>query len=88
MYHILKVKGPVPVGEIGKGLQEMTNNNSITELIKTEFKGLKRLIELCPEYFALGAEHPFNPIVSVRPDAVPYFTDLAFIVTSLVVRGV
>ena len=63
----------------------MTNINTITEMIKTEFKGLKRLIELCPEYFIVGTEHPFNPIVTVRPDAVPYFKDLSFIVSSLVV---
>lgn len=85
VYHILKVKGPVPVGEVGKGLQEMTNNNSITDLIKAEFKGLKKLIEMCPEYFIVGTEHPFNPIVAVRPDATPYITDLSFIVSSLVV---
>ena len=85
VYHILKAQGPVPVGEIGKSLQEITNNNNITDMIKTEFKGLKKLIEMCPEYFSVGTEHPFNPIVTVRPDAKPYFADLSYIISSLLV---
>jgi hypothetical protein len=88
IYHILKLTGPVPVGEIGKALQDMTSISTITEVIKTEFKGLKKLIELCPEYFSVGTEHPFNPIVAVRPDAEPYFKDLSFIVSSLVVSSI
>lgn len=88
VYHILKKSGPVPVGEIGKSLQEMTNNTHITEIIKAEFKGLKKLIEFCPEYFAVGTEHPFNPIVSILPDAQPpYFADFNFIVSSLLVTS-
>jgi hypothetical protein len=63
VYHILASKGPVPVGEIGKCLQSMTNNNDLMPTIKLEYKGLKKFIEMFPEYFSVGTEHPFNPLV-------------------------
>jgi hypothetical protein len=63
VFHILASKGPVPVGEIGKCLQGMTNNNDLMPTIKLEYKGLKKFIETFPEYFSVGTEHPFNPLV-------------------------
>lgn len=63
VYHILATKGPVPVGEIGKCLQGMTNNNDLMPTIKLEYKGLKKFIEMYPEFYSVGTEHPFNPLV-------------------------
>lgn len=61
--HIIQVKGPLPVGEIGKQLQEITSNEHLSVVLKTQYKGLKKVIEGFGKLFRLGADHPFNPLV-------------------------
>jgi hypothetical protein len=61
--HIIQIKGPLPVGEIGKQLQEVTSNESLSVVLKTQYKGLKKVIEGFGKIFRLGADHPFNPLV-------------------------
>ena len=39
--NILKEKGSQPVGEVGKLLQDVTDNRGISTTIKEKFKGLK-----------------------------------------------
>lgn len=37
--------GPLPVGEIGKMLQDITSNPSLSHVLKTSFGGLKRFLQ-------------------------------------------
>jgi hypothetical protein len=43
--HILEQRGPLPVGEIGKQLLELTRSDVLMKNIKTKFGGLKKVIE-------------------------------------------
>ena len=43
---ILNDKGPLPVGEIGKLLQEITANSNLSTILKDRFGGLKRFLEV------------------------------------------
>ena len=43
--HILEQRGPLPVGEIGKQLLELTSSDVLMKNIKTKFGGLKKVIE-------------------------------------------
>ena len=61
--HIVQSRGPLPVGEIGKQLQEITGNENLSVVLKTQFKGLKKVIEGFGKIFRLGTDHPFNPLV-------------------------
>eukprot|EP00605_Chrysophyceae_sp_TOSAG23-4_P000777 GSChrysophyteH1.ASY1.ANO1.866.1 assembled CDS len=64
---VLEDKEPLPVGEIGKMLQEacpgITNMSSV---LKECFGGLKKFLESYPEDFVLAMDHPFNPNVYLR----------------------
>jgi len=60
---ILSEKGPLPVGEIGKLLQDATSNPNLSTVLKEKFGGLKRFLEGYPNMFILGNDHPFNPHV-------------------------
>lgn len=42
---ILVERGPLPVGEIGKMLQEITNITSLSTFLKEKFGGLKKFLE-------------------------------------------
>lgn len=60
---ILKEKGPLPVGEIGKALQESTSNPQIPSILKEKFGGLKKFLEVNRESFLISNDHPYNPKV-------------------------
>lgn len=64
---VLAGKGPLPVGEIGKVLQEATGNTSLSSTLKERFGGLKRFLERFPTLFFISQDHPFNPHVYLRP---------------------
>ena len=65
---ILSDKGPLPVGEIGKILQDLSHSEStsMSVLLKEKFGGLKKFVEKYPDDFVIGVDHPFNPHVYVR----------------------
>jgi len=62
---ILEENDSIPVGEIGKMLQEATYNSDLPRVIKERFGGLKKLLEARPDQFKVGEDHPFNPHVSL-----------------------
>ena len=53
----------MPVGEVGKMLQEVCGSVRLPELIKDYYGGLKKFLECQPHVVALAADHPFNPSV-------------------------
>lgn len=61
--HVIEQRGPQPIGEIGKLLQEATGNPNLSKVLKSQFRGLKRLIEGYPQLLRLGDDHSFNPHV-------------------------
>ena len=63
---ILFDKGPLPVGEIGKSLQELSSTASLSAIIKETFGGLKKVLEGLPDDFFIFTDHPFNPHVFLR----------------------
>ena len=63
---VLEEKGPMPVGEIGKMLQEATANPSLSAVLKESFGGLKKFLEHYPGVFLISQDHPFNPHVYLR----------------------
>ncbi len=70
-YYIIAVQllsshGPVPVGEVGKLLQEATGNAQLPAMVKEMFGGLKKFLEAHPHLFRIGTDHPFNPLVSLQ----------------------
>lgn len=64
--NILLEKGPLPVGEVGKMLQEVTCNLQLSQLIKEKHNGLKKFLEKFPDKFIMSTDHPFNPHVYLR----------------------
>lgn len=64
---ILSSRGPLPVGEVGKVLQDATSNTNLSAVLKEKFGGLKRFLEAYPGVFTLGNDHPFNPHVYRTP---------------------
>ena len=46
-------------------MKEITQKNEIhlMQMIKVNYKGLKKFIELFSDLFHIGTEHPFNPTV-------------------------
>lgn len=63
---ILENKGPLPVGEIGKQLQEITGNENLSVVLRANYRGLKKVVEGFHEIFSVGNEHPFNPLVHLH----------------------
>jgi len=63
---VLKDRGTLPVGEIGKTLQELTSMHVISGKLKEAFGGLKKFLEMYPEEFVVCTDHPFNPHVFIR----------------------
>ena len=60
-------EGPLPVGEIGKMLQEACSAiSNMSSILKERFGGLKKFIERFPEDFVLANDHPFNPNVYLK----------------------
>ncbi|CAM9739893.1 unnamed protein product, partial [Pylaiella littoralis] len=68
---ILSGKGSLPVGEIGKLLQEATANASLSQTLKDQFGGLKKFLEKYPGEFVIAADHPFNPHVYLKSTLSP-----------------
>jgi hypothetical protein len=68
---ILADKGPLPVGEVGKMLQEATSNPQISAILKEQFGGLKKFIEMHPGTFVISTDHPFNPKVFLLASLTP-----------------
>ena len=56
----------MPVGEIGKMLQEATANPALSGVLKESFGGLKKFLEKFPAVFLISQDHPFNPHVYLR----------------------
>ena len=51
---ILAMKGPLPVGEVGKMLQEMTKHATLSTILKDRYGGLKKFLERYPAVFLIG----------------------------------
>lgn len=62
----LAIKGPLPVGEVGKILTEMSGMQQLSLHLKEKFGGLKKFLEKFPEIFVFSNDHPFNPHVLLR----------------------
>lgn len=69
--HVLEMKGPLPVGEIGKQLQEATGNPQLSQVLKERYGGLKKFIEGISSIVHVGEDHPFNPHVYLPSQAPP-----------------
>jgi len=63
---VLNEKGPLPVGEVGKMLQEATGNPSLSQILKERHNGLKKFLEKYSDKFIMSCDHPFNPHVYLR----------------------
>eukprot|EP01041_Mallomonas_annulata_P000815 gene815-1591_t len=59
-------RGALPVGEVGKMLQEMTGMTSLSANLKEKFGGLKKFLEKYPNIFIICVDHPFNPHVFLK----------------------
>lgn len=68
---ILAVKGPLPVGEIGKILAELTSIPNLSVKLKERYGGLKKYLEVYPDIFVISNDHPFNPNVLLRCSLAP-----------------
>jgi hypothetical protein len=73
---ILAVKGPLPVGEVGKLIAEATSIGSLSQYLKEKFGGLKKFLERFPKTFVLSNDHPFNPNVILRDSLSAEHLDL------------
>ena len=60
---ILIERGCVPVGELGKLLQEATCTVNISSRIRENLNGLKKFLENNPTDFTISTNHPYNPHV-------------------------
>jgi hypothetical protein len=65
------MKGPLPVGEIGKQLQEATGNPHLSHVLKEQYGGLKKFIEGISSVVHVGDDHPFNPHVYLTSQFPP-----------------
>jgi hypothetical protein len=63
---ILVDRGTLPVGEIGKILQELTAVPNFSNKLKEKFGGLKKFLEKYPDSFVISTDHPFNPHVFLK----------------------
>lgn len=63
---ILHERGTLPVGEVGKMLQELTSISNLSNKLKEKFGGLKKFLERYPDEFVISTDHPFNPHVFIR----------------------
>ena len=73
--HIIEQMGPLPIGEIGKLLQEFTGNQNLSRILKSQFRGLKKLIEGYPSSLMVGGDHNFNPHVYLARTKAPAAPD-------------
>jgi hypothetical protein len=68
---ILAVKGPLPVGEIGKILAETTSIPNLSTKLKERYGGLKKFLEAYQDRLVISNDHPFNPNVILRCSLLP-----------------
>lgn len=68
---VLNEKGPLPVGEVGKMLQEATGNPQLSQVLKERHNGLKKFLEKYTDKFIMSCDHPFNPHVYLRRSYSP-----------------
>jgi hypothetical protein len=58
-------RGALPVGEVGKMLQEMTGISTLSAYLKDKFGGLKKFLEIFPDDFVIRFDfrlfHSFEP---------------------------
>lgn len=47
-------------------VQESTSNPNLSTVLKEKFGGLKKFLEVHPDTFIIGKDHPFNPNVYLR----------------------
>jgi len=63
---ILEHKGPLPIGEVGKALAELTCISGLSLRLKEKYGGLKKFLEEYSAIIIIGNDHPFNPHVVLR----------------------
>ena len=73
---ILAIRGPLPVGEIGKLLTEATTITNLSQKLKEKYGGLKKYLERFQNIFVISNDHPFNPNVLLRCSLSIEYLDL------------
>lgn len=63
---VLTQKGPLPIGEVGKALAELTCISGLSLQLKEKYGGLKKFLEENADNVIIGTDHPFNPHVILR----------------------
>ena len=63
---ILTQKGPLPIGEVGKALAELTCITGLSSRLKEAYGGLKKFLEVHNTVVIIGSDHPFNPHIVLR----------------------
>lgn len=63
---ILTQKGPLPIGEVGKALAELTCITGLSSRLKEAYGGLKKFLEDFSAVVIIGTDHPFNPHIVLR----------------------
>lgn len=72
----LSLKGPLPVGEIGKIISDAACMQNLSWRLKEKYGGLKRLLENYPDKFSFTKDHPFNPHVILKDTLTPEQSDM------------
>jgi hypothetical protein len=62
---ILHEHGQATIGKLGSLLQSYTDNHNLSQFIKERHGGLKRFCEKASHVFVIGADHQYNPTVSL-----------------------
>lgn len=68
---ILTQKGPLPIGEVGKALAELTCISGLSTRLKEAYGGLKKFLEDFSSVVIIGTDHPFNPHIVLRSSLSP-----------------
>lgn len=68
---ILTQKGPLPIGEVGKALAELTCITGLSSRLKEAYGGLKKFLEDFSSVVIIGTDHPFNPHIVLRSSLSP-----------------
>lgn len=74
----LAFKGPLPVGEVGKILTDISSMPQLSLHLKEKFGGLKKFLEKFPEVFIFSNDHPFNPHVLLRKCLGPEYQKMIY----------
>jgi hypothetical protein len=68
---ILTQKGPLPIGEVGKALAELTCITGLSARLKEAYGGLKKFLEDYNNIVIIGTDHPFNPHIVLKSSLSP-----------------